>query len=59
PSQIAEDISIALICTAMGLATAIPLGYILSMLTIRVRLLQESLGNGMTRILEHFRPEGA
>jgi hypothetical protein len=39
----------------MGLATAIPLGYILSMLTIRVRLLQESLGNGMTRILEHFR----
>ena len=56
PSQIAEDISIALICTAMGLATAIPLGYILSMLTIRVRLLQESLGSGMTRILEHFRP---
>jgi biopolymer transport protein ExbB len=59
PSQIAEDISIALICTAMGLATAIPLGYILSMLTIRVRLLQESLGNGMTRILEHFRTAAA
>jgi biopolymer transport protein ExbB/TolQ len=59
PSQIAEDISIALICTAMGLATAIPLGYVLSMLTIRVRLLQESLGNGMTRILENFRSEAA
>ena len=39
----------------MGLATAIPLGYILSTLTIRVRLLQESLGGGLSRILEHFR----
>lgn len=57
PSQIADEISIALICTAMGLATAIPLGYILSSLTIRVRLLQESLGTGMARILEHFRPD--
>jgi len=56
PSQIAEEISIALICTAMGLATAIPLGYVLSALTIRVRLLQESLGNGLTRVLENFRP---
>jgi biopolymer transport protein ExbB/TolQ len=59
PSQIAEEISIALICTAMGLATAIPLGYILSALTIRVRLLQESLGNGLTRVLENFRGETA
>ena len=55
PSVIAEDISIALICTAMGLATAIPLGYILSTLTIRVRVLQESLGGGLSQILEHFR----
>ncbi|MBS0264310.1 MAG: MotA/TolQ/ExbB proton channel family protein, partial [Planctomycetes bacterium] len=56
PSVIAEDISIALICTAMGLATAIPLGYILSTLTIRVRKLQESLGNGLSLVLENFRP---
>ncbi|HBH54474.1 MAG TPA: MotA/TolQ/ExbB proton channel family protein [Planctomycetaceae bacterium] len=55
PSQIAEEISIALICTAMGLATAIPLGYILSNLTIRVRRLQESLGAGLARVLEPFR----
>jgi biopolymer transport protein ExbB/TolQ len=55
PSVIAEDISIALICTAMGLATAIPLGYILSTLTIKVRVLQEALGGGLSRILEHFR----
>ncbi len=59
PSQIAEEISIALICTAMGLATAIPLGYVLSALTIRVRLLQEALGNGLTRVLDNFRSDVA
>ena len=46
---------IALVCTAMGLGTAIPLGYILSSLTIRVRILQESLGSGLSRVLENFR----
>lgn len=55
PSQIAEDISIALICTAMGLATAIPLGYILSLLNIRVRALQDSLESSVARVLDHFR----
>ncbi len=59
PSVIAEDISIALICTAMGLLTAIPLGYVLSNLTIKVRVLQESLGGGLSRILEHFRHAAA
>jgi biopolymer transport protein ExbB/TolQ len=57
PHQIADEISIALICTAMGLGTAIPLGYVLAMLTIRVRLLQESLTSSLTRVLEHFRAE--
>ncbi len=56
PSQIAEDISIALICTAMGLLTAIPLGYVLSALSNRVRALQESMGASLTKILENFRP---
>ena len=56
PSQIAEDISIALICTAMGLLTAIPLGYVLSALANRVRALQESMGASLTKILENFRP---
>lgn len=55
PSQIAEEISIALICTAMGLATAIPLGYILSFLHIRVRALQDSLESSVARVLDHFR----
>jgi biopolymer transport protein ExbB/TolQ len=54
PSQIAHEISIALICTAMGLATAIPFSFILASLNIRVRNLQESLSSGLTRFLEYF-----
>lgn len=53
--QIAYDISIALICTAMGLMTAIPFTYLLANLNIRVRNLQDSLSSGMTRFLEHFK----
>jgi biopolymer transport protein ExbB len=53
--QIAYDISIALICTAMGLMTAIPFTYLLANLNIRVRTLQDSLSSGMTRFLEHFK----
>jgi len=53
--QIALDISIALICTAMGLMTAIPFTYLLANLSIRVRNLQDSLSSGMTRFLEHFK----
>jgi biopolymer transport protein ExbB len=53
-SDIAKDIAIALICTAMGLATAIPFTYMLSSLNIRMRILQDSLSSGMTRFLEHF-----
>lgn len=55
PSQIADEISIALICTAMGLGTAIPLGYVLAGMQIRVRLLQESLEDSVARILDVFR----
>lgn len=55
PSQIAHEISIALVCTAMGLMTAIPFSYILASLNIRVRMLQESLSSGLARVLENFR----
>jgi biopolymer transport protein ExbB len=55
PSQIANEISIALICTAMGLMTAIPFTYFLASLNIRMRILQDSLSSGMTRFLEHFK----
>lgn len=56
PSQIADEISIALICTAMGLATAIPLGYVLSTLTNRFRSFQEALDGSLARILAEFKP---
>jgi biopolymer transport protein ExbB/TolQ len=55
PSQIAREISIALICTAMGLATAIPFSYLLASLNIRVRVLQDSLSSGLSRFLEYFK----
>ena len=59
PSQIASEISIALICTAMGLMTAIPFTYMLASLNIRMRILQDSLSSGMTRFLEHFKTVAA
>jgi biopolymer transport protein ExbB len=58
PSQIADEISIALICTAMGLATAIPFNFLLAAINIRIRRLQESLASGLVQILEHFRKRG-
>ena len=59
PSQIAYEISIALICTAMGLATAIPFSFLLASLNIRVRMLQESLGSGLARFLDSFEKAAA
>jgi biopolymer transport protein ExbB/TolQ len=55
PSQIAAEISIALVCTAMGLATAIPFNFLLAAINIRLRRLQESLASGLVQILEHFK----
>ena len=55
PSQIADEIAIALICTALGLITAIQFTYLLASLNIRMRILQNSLASGMTRFLEHFK----
>ena len=52
PSQIADEISIALICTAMGLGTAIPFNFMLASLTTRIRSFQDALGAGLMRILD-------
>ncbi len=56
PSQIADEIAVALVCTAMGLGTAIPLGYVANSLHMRIRDLQESLSYAMMRLLARFRP---
>ena len=55
PAQIADEISVALICTAMGLGTAIPLGYVLASLNVGTRLLQDSLEANVNRLLQYFR----
>jgi biopolymer transport protein ExbB/TolQ len=54
-AQIADEISIALICTAMGLATAIPFNFLLAAIQVRVRRLQDSLASGLTRVLDFFK----
>lgn len=55
PYEIAAEISIALICTAMGLATAIPFNFMLNSLTTRIRNFQDALGAGLMRILDFFK----
>jgi biopolymer transport protein ExbB/TolQ len=55
PSQIAAEISIALICTAMGLGTAIPFNFMLASLTTRIRVLQDAIGAGLMRVLDFFK----
>jgi biopolymer transport protein ExbB len=52
PSEIADEISIALICTAMGLMTAIPFNFMLASLNGRIRSFQDGLGAGLVRVLE-------
>jgi biopolymer transport protein ExbB/TolQ len=52
PSQIADEISVALICTAMGLATAIPFNFLMASLNARIRKFQDALGAGLVRVLD-------
>jgi biopolymer transport protein ExbB/TolQ len=58
PYMIAHDISVALVCTAMGLGTAIPFNFLLASLTTRIRVLQDSLGAGLMRVLDYFKSRG-
>lgn len=58
PSQIAEEISIALVCTAMGLVTAIPFNFMLASLNGRIRAFQDGLGAGLVRVLELLKNRG-
>jgi biopolymer transport protein ExbB/TolQ len=58
PYMIAHDISVALVCTAMGLGTAIPFNFLLASLTTRIRVLQDALGAGLMRILDFFKNRG-
>ena len=55
PSMIAAEISVALICTAMGLATAIPFNFMLNSLNARIRTFQDALSAGLVRVLDALR----
>src|SRR3954467_5012843 len=55
PFMIAKEISIALICTAMGLGTAIPFNFMLASLTTKIRNFQDALGAGLMRVLDFFK----
>jgi biopolymer transport protein ExbB/TolQ len=55
PAQIADEIAVALICTAMGLSTAIPFGYFLAAINVRLKMLQDSLSSGLLRVLESYK----
>lgn len=55
PSQIADEISVALVATAMGLTTAIPFTFLVASINIRIRKLQDLVGLGLTRLMEIFK----
>jgi len=55
PTQLADDISLALITTACGLAIAIPLVLSTASVNIQIRKLEDLVSAGMTRFMETFR----
>jgi biopolymer transport protein ExbB/TolQ len=54
PDQLAEDISFALITTAIGLAIAIPGTVCVAAVNVRIRKLEDLVGAGLIRLLDSF-----
>jgi biopolymer transport protein ExbB/TolQ len=54
PDQLAEDISFALITTAIGLAIAIPGTVCVASVNVRIRKLEDQVGAGLVRLLDSF-----
>jgi biopolymer transport protein ExbB/TolQ len=55
PTNLADDISLALITTAVGLSIAIPLVISAASINVRIRKMEDLVGAGLTRFLEGFR----
>ena len=55
PTQLADDISFALITTACGLAIAIPLVLATASINVKIRKMEDLVSAGMTRFLETLR----
>lgn len=54
-TKLADDISLALITTALGLMIAIPLTLCIASINIRIRKLEDLVGIGLTRFFESFK----
>ena len=54
-THLADDISLALITTACGLAIAIPLVLCTASINVRIRKMEDLVGSGLSRFLESFR----
>ena len=54
-TNLADDISLALITTACGLAIAIPLVLATASINVRIRKMEDLVGAGLTQFLESFR----
>jgi biopolymer transport protein ExbB len=55
PAQLAGNISLALVTTAMGLTIAIPLILCASSINTRIRRFEDLVGYGLTRFLDSFK----
>ena len=55
PTQLADDISFALITTACGLAIAIPLVLATTSINVKIRKMEDLVSAGTTRFLETFK----
>jgi biopolymer transport protein ExbB/TolQ len=55
PDVLAEDISIALITTAVGLSIAIPLTLCIASINIRIRKMEDMVGMGLNQFFEVYR----
>ncbi|MDX1948757.1 MAG: MotA/TolQ/ExbB proton channel family protein [Pirellulaceae bacterium] len=54
PADLAENISFALITTAIGLGIAIPATVCVASINVRIRKLEEQVGSGLVRLLDSF-----
>lgn len=52
---LAEDISFALITTAVGLAISIPLMFILAKINVRIRKMEELIASGLSRFFDSYK----
>ena len=55
-ANLAENISLALMTTVVGLAIAIPLMLVVNAINVRVRKLEDLVGLGLTQFFEAFKP---